>query len=79
MTDKEKYETLKKMTTNEHAEFMRQEDLRTPQKISSHSSWYRGTWQKDICHCGQILLIPFGKQGIYQCNSCADMAEGLCD
>jgi hypothetical protein len=47
-----------------------------PQKISSHAGWYRGSWEKDLCHCGQAILVPRGKKGVYQCNDCADRAEG---
>ena len=50
-----------------------------PQKISSHAGWYRGSWEKDQCHCGQAILVPRSKKGVYQCNSCADRAEGWGD
>ena len=48
-------------------------------KISSHSGWYRGKWELDICSCGEKMLVPVGKKGYYRCNNCADRAEGLCE
>ena len=49
----------------------------SPERISSHGGWYRGRWEQDVCHCGQRMLVPKGKKGHYQCNTCADRAEGL--
>ena len=47
-----------------------------PEKIASHSGWYRGSWEIDTCHCGQKIRVPQGTKGQYQCNDCADRAEG---
>ena len=77
MTEKEKYEALCKISPEQEREFYEKEQKLIPEKISSHSSWYRGRWEKDKCSCGQAMLVPRGTKGKYQCNSCADMAEGL--
>lgn len=45
-------------------------------RISSHAGWHRGKWVRDVCHCGHRFGVPRGSKGKYQCNCCADMAEG---
>lgn len=45
-------------------------------RISSHVGWKRGRWVTDTCHCGHRFGVPRGKKGRYQCDCCADMAEG---
>jgi hypothetical protein len=45
------------------------------EKISSHAGWHKGPWLVDICPgCGKKFLVP--KRDYYQCNQCADRAEG---
>ena len=48
-------------------------------RISSHASWYRGGWVTDTCHCGHAFRVPTHSKGKYQCNCCADRAEGFFD
>lgn len=48
-------------------------------RIASHSGWKRGKWVNDTCACGHVFQVPTGSTGKYQCNCCADRAEGLCD
>ena len=45
-------------------------------RIASHSGWQRGKWATDTCACGHKFGVPAGSLGKYQCNCCADRAEG---
>ena len=48
-------------------------------RIASHSGWRRGRWVTDKCSCGHTFSVPAGEGGKYQCNCCADRAEGIGD